>query len=115
MTFSNGLSVYLSGDTGVTAEQETVVNRQYGAKLAVINIGDTYTTGPTEAAFVIDELVKPASVIPSHANEPATRGGAAQDGTRTKAFMDAVKTPAYLPLSGKTMGFDGSGACVSGC
>jgi len=115
LTFSNGLSVYLSGDTGVTAEQETVVHQQYGAKLAVINIGDTYTTGPTEAAFVIDELVKPTSVIPSHANEPATKGGVAQDGTRTKTFMETVKTPAYLPLSGRTMGFDGNGACVSGC
>ncbi|EAU41119.1 putative metal-dependent hydrolase [Fulvimarina pelagi HTCC2506] len=46
LTFSNGLSVYLSGDTGVTAEQETVVGQQYGVQLAVINIGDTYTTGP---------------------------------------------------------------------
>ena len=31
LTFSNGLVAYLSGDTGVTAEQETVVRRQYGA------------------------------------------------------------------------------------
>ena len=29
LTFSNGPVVYLSGDTGVTAEQETVVRRQY--------------------------------------------------------------------------------------
>jgi L-ascorbate metabolism protein UlaG (beta-lactamase superfamily) len=115
LTFSNGLVVYLSGDTGVTAEQETVVRRQYGAKLAVINIGDTYTTGPTEAAFVINELVKPASVIPSHANEPATEGGQVKDGTRTKTFLDAVTVPAHLPLSGRTMAFDGGGMCVAGC
>ena len=63
LTFSNGLVVYLSGDTGITAEQDTVVRQHYGAKLAVINIGNKFTTGPAEAAFVMNELVKPASVI----------------------------------------------------
>jgi L-ascorbate metabolism protein UlaG (beta-lactamase superfamily) len=45
LTFSNGLSAYLSGDTGITAEQETVVRDHYAAKLVVMNIGDTFTTG----------------------------------------------------------------------
>jgi hypothetical protein len=31
--------------------------------------------GPAEAAYVINELVNPASVIPSHANEVGTVGG----------------------------------------
>ena len=30
LTFSNGLVVYLSGDTGITAEQDSVVRRHYG-------------------------------------------------------------------------------------
>lgn len=115
LTFSNGLVVYLSGDTGVTAEQETVVRRQYGAKLVVINIGDTFTTGPAEAAFVVDELIQPASVIPSHANEPATENGEVIAGTRTETFLEATGTPAYLPLSGRTMAFDANGNCVEGC
>ena len=115
VTFSNGLAVYLSGDTGITAEQDLVVRGHYGAKLAVINIGDTFTTGPTEAAYVINELVRPASVIASHANEPATEGGKLLDGTRTAAFKAAVKVPVHVPLSGKTMAFDGGGNCVEGC
>jgi len=115
LSFTNGLVVYLSGDTGVTAEQDTVVRKQYGANLAVINIGDTFTTGPKEAAFVIDELVKPASVIPSHANEGATAGGKIVAGTRTETFAKTVKVPLHLPLSGKTMEFDGKGKCVAGC
>lgn len=115
LTFSNGLVVYLSGDTGTTAEQEVVVGRQYQPKLAVMNIGDTYTTGPTEAAFVINELIKPASVIPSHANEHATEGGTARDETRTATFMAASKVATHLPLSGRTMAFDRTGVCVSGC
>jgi L-ascorbate metabolism protein UlaG (beta-lactamase superfamily) len=115
VTFSNGLVVYLSGDTGITAEQQTVVRDHYGAELAVINIGDTFTTGPKEAAFVIDELVKPTSVIASHANEAATSNGKVIDGTRTATFVAATKTPVLVPLSGITMAFNGAGLCISGC
>ncbi len=115
LTFSNGLVVYLSGDTGVTAEQKIVVGDQYKAKLVVMNIGDTFTTGPKEAAYVVNELIKPASVLASHANEPATEGGKARAGTRTEMFMKAVTVPVHVPLSGKTMSFDGMGKCTAGC
>jgi L-ascorbate metabolism protein UlaG (beta-lactamase superfamily) len=115
LTFSNGLVVYLSGDTGITAEQDTVVRQHYGAKLAVINIGNKFTTGPAEAAFVMNELVKPASVIASHANEVATEGGKVKAGSKTEQFVKAVKVPVHIPLSGKTMEFDGSGMCAAGC
>ena len=114
LTFSNGLVAYLSGDTGVTAEQKTVVGDQYKARLVVMNIGDTYTTGPMEAAYVINSLIKPASVIASHANETGTEGGTVV-GRKTLTFMKAAKVPVHIPLSGKTMSFDGSGTCVSGC
>jgi L-ascorbate metabolism protein UlaG (beta-lactamase superfamily) len=115
LRFSNGLVAYLSGDTGITADQEFVVRDHYGAKLAVMNIGDGFTTGPAEAAYVINELVKPASVIPSHANEVGTVGGKVRPGSKTEAFMKAVKVPAHVPLSGKTMEFDGAGKCTAGC
>lgn len=113
--FSNGLVAYLSGDTGITAEQDLVVRGHYKANLVVINIGDVFTTGPTEAAFVVNELVKPESAIASHANEEATKGGKLIPGTRTEAFMKATKVPVHIPLSGKTMEFDGTGKCVAGC
>jgi L-ascorbate metabolism protein UlaG (beta-lactamase superfamily) len=115
LTFSNGLVVYLSGDTGVTSEQDTVVRSHYKAKLVVINIGDTFTTGPTEAAYVINDLVKPGSVIASHANEVATKDGKVLPGTKTDIFVKAVKVPAYVPLSGKMMEFDSAGKCAAGC
>ena len=115
VTFSNGLSVYLSGDTGITAEQDSVVRQHYGAKLAVMNIGDTFTTGPKEAAFVVNELVKPNSVIASHANEQATKDGKLLPGPRTALFKQEEKMPVPLPLSGKTMEFDSQGKCVSDC
>lgn len=115
VSFTNGLVVYLSGDTGITAEQELVVNKFYKANLAVINIGDTYTTGPKEAAFVINDMVKPTSVIASHANEEATKNGELVPGTRTDIFIKATKVPVHIPLSGKTMEFDGKGKCKAGC
>ena len=115
VTFSNGLSVYLSGDTGITAEQELVVRKHYSAKLAVMNIGNTFTTGPKEAAFVVNELVKPNAAIASHANEVATQGGELITDTKTDQFVKAAKMPVHLPLSGRTMEFDGQGNCVAGC
>jgi len=115
LTFSNGLVVYLSGDTGITAEQDTVVRQHYKAKLAVMNIGDTYTNGPNEAAFVVNELIKPNAVIASHANEAATKKGKLIAGTRTDTFVRASRVPVHLPLSGRTMEFNREGKCVSGC
>ncbi len=115
--FSNGLVVYLSGDTGVVSDMETVVRQQYGAKLAVINIGDVFSTGPEEAAFAINKLVKPNSVIPSHANEAATSGGVVQPGTKTARFIGLVDRmiDVHVPLSGVEMRFNRNGKCVGGC
>jgi L-ascorbate metabolism protein UlaG (beta-lactamase superfamily) len=115
VTFSNGLVAYLSGDTGVTAEQETVVKNQYGAELVVMNIGDTFTTGPQEAAYVINDLIQPSAVIASHANEAATQGGDLLPNTKTATFIEATDAPVYLPLSGQTLSFDANGNCTEGC
>lgn len=116
LTFTNGLVVYLSADTGHTSDMETLVRRYYKANLAIINIGDIFTMGPEEAAWAINELIKPKAAIPTHANEAATKGGKVQSGTKTEKFMKLVKDiPVHLPLSGRTMEFDGNAKCVSGC
>jgi len=115
LRFSNGLVAYLSGDTGITADQDQVVRGHYGARLVVMNIGDGFSTGPVEAAYVINSLVQPASVIASHANEVGTVGGKVRPGSKTEAFIKAVKVPVHVPLSGKTLAFDADGRCVAGC
>ena len=116
LRFSNGLTAYLSGDTGITAEQDLVVRGHYKANLVVMNIGGfPFTTGPVESAYVVNDLVKPASVIASHANEPATVGGKLSPTSRTASFQKAAKMPVHVPLSGKTMEFNGGGRCVAGC
>jgi L-ascorbate metabolism protein UlaG (beta-lactamase superfamily) len=115
LTFSNGLVAYLSGDTGITAEQKTVVGDYYKASLVVMNIGDTFTTGPKEAAWVVNKLVKPKSVIASHANQPSTKDGKVIEGTRVESFIKMSKVPVYVPLSGVTMSFNMKGVCTEGC
>ena len=115
LRFSNGLTVYLSGDTGVTAEQESVVRESLGAKLVVMNIGGIFSTGPKEAAYVINDLVKPNAVIASHANEEATKDGKILPKSKTATFKEATKVPVYASLSGKTMEFDQDAKCVGGC
>jgi L-ascorbate metabolism protein UlaG (beta-lactamase superfamily) len=115
LRFSNGLVAYLSGDTGITADQDQVVRGMYRATLAVMNIGDGFTTGPAEAAYVMNDLVKPVSVIASHANEVGTVGGKVRPGSKTEAFIKATKAHVHVPLSGRTMEFDGGGKCTAGC
>jgi hypothetical protein len=63
----------------------------------------------------VNELVQPNSVIVTHVNEPATVGGKVVPTSKTAAFQKAVKVPVHVPLSGRTMEFDGSGRCASGC
>ena len=109
--------VDLSGDSGLNAAQETPVRRFYGANLAIINAGGLFTSGPREAAFSINELIKPNAVIPQHMNEAATKGGTLKSGTKTAKFKSLInKNIAFhLPLSGVTMEFDGNARCVKGC
>jgi L-ascorbate metabolism protein UlaG (beta-lactamase superfamily) len=113
--FTNGLKVYLSGDTGLHTEMKTVVHDFHKVNLAVLNLGQN-AIAPDAAAYAINELIQPVTVIASHPNEGVTTGGKVRPNTRTKQFMDLVKGRAvYLSLSGKTMEFDGSANCVTGC
>ncbi len=113
--FTNGLKVYLSGDTGLHADMKSIVNEFHKANLAVLNLGPSAVTG-FSAAYAVNELLKPATVIASHVNEAATISGKVTAGSRTAAFMSLVKgRPVHLALSGRTMEFDGDAKCVAGC
>jgi L-ascorbate metabolism protein UlaG (beta-lactamase superfamily) len=115
VTFTNGLRVYLSGDTAVMGDMKTIIGGFYRANLAVMNMG-AFAMQSEEAAFAVNELIQPSAVIPSHVNEGATKGGQVIAGTKTKQFIDLVKArPVHLPLSGRTMQFDGNAKCLAGC
>ena len=116
LTFSNGLVAYLTGDTGLFGDMETIISRYYHPTLVVLNMSDTVTLGPNEAIYMMKALLRPRSVMPSHVNEQATSGGAIRPGTRVDLFQMFVRdyVDVVVPLSGVTRTFDGAGRCV-GC
>jgi L-ascorbate metabolism protein UlaG (beta-lactamase superfamily) len=115
VTFTNGLRVYLSGDTGIHADMKLTMHDYHKVNLVVLNLGPN-AVSPDAAAYAVNELIRPAAVIASHPNEGVTQGGKLLPNTRTAAFVKLVKgRPVHLSLSGKTMEFDGSAKCVAGC
>jgi hypothetical protein len=105
----------LTGDTGVNAEMQTVAHDFYKANLTELNLGPNAVT-PEAAAYAVNTLVQPASVIVTHVNEGATSGGKLRPTSCTAAFIAQAKgRPVYPALSGKTMEFDGAGKCTAGC
>jgi L-ascorbate metabolism protein UlaG (beta-lactamase superfamily) len=112
--FTNGLVTYLSSDTAVFGDMKTVISDFHKASLAVINLGPNpglFHSG----AYAINDLLKPTSVIFTHANEAATEGGKPRANTQTATLMKQIKPPVYLAISERTMEFDGKSRCVSGC
>src|SRR5512134_3495751 len=101
--FTNGLTAYLSGDTGIHTEMKTVVNEYHKANLAVLNLGPSAGT-VMSGAYAMNELVRPASVILTHPNEAVTESGVLRPASRTAALIKQLKsaTP-HLAISGRTM------------
>jgi len=116
ITFTNGLVAYLTGDTGMFGDMETIISRYYHPTLVVLNMSDTVTLGPNEAAYMMRSLIRPRSVMPSHVNEQATSGGAIRAGTRVDLFQLLARdfVDVVVPVSDVTRTFDGSGRCI-GC
>ena len=112
--FTNGLTAYLSGDTGIHSEMKSVVNEYHRANLAVFNLGLSAGTNASVAQS-LNELIRPASVLITHPNEAVTEGGKLRDASRAAALVKMLKAPAHLAISGRTMEFDGKGKCVAGC
>jgi hypothetical protein len=82
-----------------------VINEFHKANLAVLNLGPNpgiFISG----AHAMNELVRPASVILSHVNEPATEGGKLRPTSQTARLIKQLKAPAHLAISGRTMEFD---------
>jgi hypothetical protein len=117
VTFTTGLKLYLSGDTGIITEMDTLIRRFFNVHLAIVNFDSGITKmGPDQAAFAVKHLIKAKGVIPSHMGEVATTGGIVNPGTRTAQFIELVAPiPVYVPRSSATMEFSAEGDCVAGC
>lgn len=84
------------------------------ANLAVLNLG--VNPGILHSgAFAVNELIRPESVIVTHVNEPATKGGKLRPKSSTAALVELFKPSTHLAISERTMEFDGDGKCVGGC
>jgi L-ascorbate metabolism protein UlaG (beta-lactamase superfamily) len=116
LTFTNGLVAYLTGDTGMFGDMDTIISRYYHPTLVVLNMSDAVTLGPNEATFMIKALIRPRTVLPSHVNEQATAGGAIRPGTRVDLFATFARpyVDIVVPVSDVTRSFDGDGRCI-GC
>ena len=62
---------------------------------------------------MINDLLKPNTVIAPHANEAGTQAGKVRAGTKTERFIQLSKVPVVVPLSGRTTQFDGNGRCTA--
>jgi L-ascorbate metabolism protein UlaG (beta-lactamase superfamily) len=111
MRFSNGLTVLWTGDSGLIGDWE-IQSKFYKPNLAVVHGGDLFTMGPDEAAFAVNRLIKPRTVIPEHFNQVSTSKGAVNPGTRLERFINQVKgSRVVVPLSGVPISCDGNGNC----
>ena len=118
--FTNGLTAYLTGDTGLFGDMDTIIAKIYNPELLVVNIGPggngPTALGPDEASYMIQRWMRPATVLPSHVGEQATSGGSLRGGTRTEQFARSVRpyVDVVPPISDVTLTFDGTGRCI-GC
>jgi len=114
MRFTNGLTVLWTGDSGLIGDWETQ-SKFYRPNLAVVHGGDLFTMGPDEAAFAVNQLIKPRSVIPEHFNQVSTTNGKVNAGTKIERFIQQLGgrgSRVSVPLSGVPISCDGHGNCL---
>jgi L-ascorbate metabolism protein UlaG (beta-lactamase superfamily) len=116
MQFTNGLTVYLTGDTGIFSDMGQIIAKFYRPNLMVINLGRAGSLGPEEAANIVRHFVRPTTVMPSHVQEQATSGGTLRGTASTEVFVREARqfVEVVLPISDVTLAFDGEGRCI-GC
>ncbi len=94
----NGFRVYHAGDTGVFGDMK-LIGERYKPDLALVPIGGNFTMDPADAAWAVNEMIKPKAVIPMHYGaNPLTKGTAkdfsAAMGTSTVRVV--VATPGQV-------------------
>ena len=100
------------GESGFFGDMK-LYSQFYNVNLAVMHIGDIFTMGPDEAAFAVNQLIKPKTIIAEHANELATTGGVVIAGTKTERFIQQFGgAKVIVPLCGVAISCDGTGKCT---
>ena len=63
--FENGLKIYVSGDTGLTADMKLVVSDYYKPQISILPVTGVFTMEPEQAAYAAN-MIGSKYVIPSH-------------------------------------------------
>jgi L-ascorbate metabolism protein UlaG (beta-lactamase superfamily) len=72
----NGFRIYHAGDTAVFGDMK-LIGERYKPDLALVPIGGNFTMDPADAAWAVNELIKPKAVIPMHyGTNPLAKGTA---------------------------------------
>ncbi len=112
MRFTNGLTVLWSGDSGLISDW-AVDSEFYKPNLAILHMDGLFTMGPNEAAFAVERLIRPTTVIPEHINQVSTSGGVIVPGLRLDTFVNELHFGrVVVPLSGLPISCDGKGNCT---
>lgn len=63
-----GKTIYHTGDTGLFGDMKLISDMNGPIDLMFVPIGDHFTMGIEDAAYAVNELAKPAAVVPVHYN-----------------------------------------------
>ena len=100
VTLENGATIYFAGDTGPSMDMQ-IIGDLYRPDVSVLPIGDRYTMGPREAAYVM-KLLRSRWVVPCHYGTfPALTG--TPDALRAELERQGVEAEVVAPRPGETV------------
>ncbi len=100
VTLENDATIYFAGDTGPTMDMQ-IVGDLYRPDVSVLPIGDLYTMGPREAAYVA-RLLRSRWVVPCHYGTfPALTG--TPEAFRAELEKLGVETQVVAPKPGESV------------
>ncbi len=96
----NDATIYFAGDTGPTMDMQ-IVGDLYKPDVSVLPIGDLYTMGPREAAYVA-KLLRSRWIVPCHYGTfPALTG--TPDALRAELARQGVQAEVVAPRAGESV------------
>lgn len=98
----NGFRIYHAGDTALFGDMR-LIGERYKPDLALVPIGGNFTMDPADAAWAVNEMLKPRHVIPMHYGANPLARGTAQEFGRALGEKSPVKL--HVPSPGQALSF----------
>jgi L-ascorbate metabolism protein UlaG (beta-lactamase superfamily) len=102
----NGFRIYHAGDTAVFGDMK-LIGERYRPDLALVPIGGNFTMDPVDAAWAVNEMIKPKAVIPMHYGANPLAKGTAKEFAAAMAAGGANQgaVRVLIALPGQPLGF----------